>query len=397
MHSHHRPALRFLRLALAGLSVWLVAASASAETRPHSPPDGRLGWFAEKVRQKEPVRVGFIGGSITRGSGASQPHLAYVNRTSARLRTEIAARGGELASSVNAGVGGTGSRYGAFRVGSQILEKNVDVLVIEFAVNDARDPAAGDYLEGIIRQVWRERPRTGLVVFCTTTAAMDREHYGEGRLPPGAAAHKKVADHYGIPAVMAGPAVREKLARGEFTTEAFFPDGVHPSNLGHAFYAELLADALISALDTAAPASPPPSLPPPLGSASYEWAGMAPINPLGDTHGWTFSPPSYFHPFGRWISETPGASLRFSARGSQLGLLGQKFESAEVRIDESPAVSWSIPGRSDGIPSFRMLDRDGASAERTIEVTVRPAKAGETKVELSGVVFINPPSPRRDR
>ncbi len=88
---------------------------------------GRLGYFAEKVRSGAPVTIGYIGGSITQGTGASTHGACYYWRSSQTLLGEIKKRGGSDKSGARlAAVGGTGSEYGACRVGIQLRRRSPD-------------------------------------------------------------------------------------------------------------------------------------------------------------------------------------------------------------------------------------------------------------------------------
>jgi lysophospholipase L1-like esterase len=368
--------------------------SAQAEGIPD--PAVNLGWFAEKVRNGEPVRIGFIGGSITLGAGASKPWKNYISEA-ARIIKPALAEHGASAEFKNAGVGGTGSAYGAIRVGPQLLENGLDLLIVEFAVNDNGDAGAADSMEGIVRQALRANPKIGMLFFYTTTAVLDRDFYKNKTLPPGVLAHQSVASHYGIKEVISGPQVAAAIEAGELSAESFFKDGVHPTDEGHAFYGKLLGDAVIKALETPKPSAEPPALPPLLGSGKWEWTRMEPIEPLGSTEGWTFQKASYFHPFGSWKADVEGVSLRFAAKGKTIGLLFQSIFAGEISLDGKPLPTWNAPGRKDGIPSFRMLSENGESREHIIEVRSITPKSGEMNVVLSGIISTDTPADNNAR
>ena len=70
----------------------------------------------------------------------------------------------------------------------------------------------------------------------------------QGRqLPPVIRWHEKVAEHYGIPSVNMGQFVARKILAGELTFEAFSKDGIHPTDRGHAFYAEAIKPLIVHA------------------------------------------------------------------------------------------------------------------------------------------------------
>lgn len=383
----------FFRMLPAAVCGWLAGFAPLSPALAEPKPAVNLGWFAEKVRRGEPVRIGFIGGSITRGAGASKPWKNYVSEASRRIKPSLAERGSS-ATFKNVGVGGTGSVYGAIRIGPQLLEEGLDLLIVEFAVNDNKDAGAVDGMEAIVRQALRANPKIGILFFYTTTATLDRDFYQNRALPPGALAHQSVAAHYGIREVIAGPEVATAHKTGKFSAETFYKDGVHPTDEGHAFYGRLLGDAVVEALETPKPADEPTSLPSLLGSGAWEWARMFPIEPLGSTEGWTFQEARTFHPFGSWKADAEGAVLRFAVKGKQIGLVFQVISAGEITFDGEALPKWEASGRTASIPNFRMLPENEKRGEHIIEVCAVPGKSGEMNLELSGVVAIAPPEDR---
>src|SRR4051812_19063936 len=66
-----------------------------------------------KARRGENIVVGVIGGSITQGAAASTPEKRYGNLIASWWREKFP---GTTVKFVNAGIGATGSDYGALRV-----------------------------------------------------------------------------------------------------------------------------------------------------------------------------------------------------------------------------------------------------------------------------------------
>ena len=87
-----------------------------------------------RLKHDKKLSIGFIGGSITEGCGASSPKTSWVGRTydwftrtypEAEFRFE------------NAAIGGTGSMLGVYRLEHELLDKSdPDLVFVEFAVND---------------------------------------------------------------------------------------------------------------------------------------------------------------------------------------------------------------------------------------------------------------------
>ena len=340
-----------------------------------------LASFAENVRRHEPVTVAYLGGSITVGAGASSYPNNYYWKSRTTIAQAIAGHGGGAFTSLNAGIGGTGSGYGAFRVGAQLLSHKPDLLIVEFAVNDggAGPQDAADGMEGIVRQALQQNPAMGIVFLYTTTAKYEQDFYAKGLLPPAVVAHHRVATHYGIAEVHAGAAVHQGIADGRFTIPTFFKDGTHPSDIGHACYAGLLSDVVCAGLEQAAPASPKP-LPALLGTGRYEHARLDPIVPVGAPDGWATNSKQWnWLSVGIWTCDTADKPIVFVAKGRAIQLVYM----GKIK------VKWSVGGREmsqelTGAPGMPMpaswsfpagKNPDGATV--TVEAVAGPKPHGE--------------------
>ncbi len=317
------------------------------------------------------------------------------------MADEIKKRGGSATTS-NAGIGGTGSVYGAFRVGAQVLSQNPDLLIIEFAVNDCpADEATAlakknemiDGMEGIVRQAWKQNPKIGIVFLYTSAAPFQDNFYSKGLAPVSVVAHHSVALHYGITEAFAGPLIDQGIRDGKFTDALFFRDGTHPSDIGHALYAKVLTDAILPGLDQPAPASPKP-LPSLLGSGKYESAQLTPIAPVGASDGWT-SPatkPWNWPNVGIWKSDTANKPLTFAVSGQAIQLIymgnldvswtanGQK----QHKTLTSHAATMPMP------TSWELSAEDIKPDQGQLTVVATPSADGKAHGEVWGTFSIIP-------
>jgi len=346
---------------------------------------GRLGYFSEKVRRGAPVSIGYIGGSITQGTGASAHGNCYYWQSSQKLIAEIKKRGGKAGARL-AAVGGTGSEYGACRVGIQLLNPGVDLLVIEFAVNDGGSDATIRGMEGIVRHAWRVNPKTAIVFLYVTAAPFVKDFYMEGKAAPTVLRHHQVATHYGIAEVHCGPAVAEGIKQGQYTSKEFFPDTCHPSNIGHKLYADLLCDALIPTLDWKAPATPPPPLPAPLLEDDLAYADWTKIEPSEKSGDWAETKPGYYTYSGGWTA-TNTASMKFPVKGKKINLVFGK-SNAKIKISGLGfEKSFTGFGSAWVPPSVKIYDGP-TEKEGVVTLEVEPAAKGETKFDLEGVISV---------
>ena len=344
---------------------------------------GNLASFAAKVRSKQPVVIAYLGGSITVGSGASPGH-GYRNVAQAALAKEIEHRGGK-ASMITSATGGTGSGFGVFRVGNELLSQHPDLLIVEYAVNDfgaASGGAAGaaaivDAMEGIVRQALRSNPAIGVIFFSTTQIKQQELAYDQGLVPASVLAHHRVATHYGVCEVLTGPTVSKDIAAGKYTYPHFFKDGVHPLDFGAALYARLLVGAIVPALDL--PPAAPPAFPSLLGSGAFEYARMDPVAP-GDS-GWTIAKDN------RTLTcAQTGKPLHFSPNGTKMtlvykGRLKITWHTGGKIQEKNVASQAGVPYPS----NFRFEPMPDAS---DITVEALPEDNGVVKSEVLGVTSI---------
>ncbi|EIP99630.1 lysophospholipase L1-like esterase [Opitutaceae bacterium TAV1] len=385
----------FRRIGCGSALILCLQASASradpgADIPATIPSDARnIAFVAQKIRNAETVRIGFLGGSITQGAGAKKHVESYYWRTKTRL-TNFAKTSGATVESLLAAVGGTGSDYGAHRVGLQLLDKGIDLLIVEFAVNDFRTPVALDGMEGIVRQALTRNPHVAVVLFYTTNRRMIEECYDKGVLPPSVVAFHRIARHYNLAEVNAGSGVRDLFTSGRSNPETFFPDKTHPTAEGHAFYADILSNALIASLESVATSVPTASdqaLPPPLGSGRFERACLLPVVPVRKTGEWTQETSGYYTCFGAWKATEAGASLTFEVNGERVALLCGRLSRLRVT---GPGIDKTLrgPGRRNGIPALHVLHDGQKPVNGLVTVTVEPDAQGNAGAEIAGLALI---------
>lgn len=121
----------------------------------------RLQRALDKARRGEPVTVAVIGGSITAGAKASSREKNYGSLLADWCRKNFPGANIEL---VNAGIGATGSNYGALPAQRDLLARRPDFVVIEYGVNDGNSQAPAETLEGLIRQVLKQPNQPAVVL-----------------------------------------------------------------------------------------------------------------------------------------------------------------------------------------------------------------------------------------
>lgn len=195
-----------------------------------------------KARAGEPVAVTFIGGSITQGAGSNPINKeCYTYKTYQGFKDRFASS--DNISYVKAGVGGTPSELGMVRFDKDLIkfgQVNPDIVVIEFAVNDAGDETGGDCYEGLIRRSLN-LPGNPAVI-CLFSVFVD-DYNLEEQLSP-------IGRHYNLPLVSIKQAVTPQFYLGKdegrvIGKNAFFYDCYHPANIGHT----IMADCILNLFD----------------------------------------------------------------------------------------------------------------------------------------------------
>lgn len=205
-----------------------------------------------KARAGHEVTVGFIGGSITQGAGAvpiNKECYAYKIFTAF---CNLAGKGtDENIKYVKAGVGGTPSELGLVRYDMDVLaggEIKPDIMIVEFAVNDAGDETEGDCYDSLVRKIYNGPGKPAVLLLFAVFA--DDFNLQERMIPIGLA--------YDLPMVSVKNAVTPqfylKAGEGKVIGKGqFFYDCYHPSNIGHTIMADCVANYMKLADETAEP------------------------------------------------------------------------------------------------------------------------------------------------
>ncbi len=197
--------------------------------------------FRDAVMEKNHVTIGFVGGSIT------DPHSR--ERWSEYVISQFIAEYPFVTVDVeNVAIGATGSDYAVFRAQKDLIQRNCDLIFIEFAVNDnpVKTEIRNASREGLIRKLLHGT-KADLVITYTYCAEMLKDML-EGRMPASVAEFEQLAEHYSLSSVfMANYALHETL-RGTLRWEEWLPDGLHPAGAGSRYYGlpvnKLLKEAL---------------------------------------------------------------------------------------------------------------------------------------------------------
>ncbi|RKR79943.1 GDSL-like lipase/acylhydrolase family protein [Mucilaginibacter gracilis] len=203
--------------------------------------------FFAKVKSGKAVSIAYLGGSITAAQGGwREQSLKWFQDQYPQAEIKH----------INAGVGGTGSDLGVFRVKNDVINFHPDLVFVEFAVNDGGLAPERIYqtMEGIVRQVWRADAKTDICFVYTLSGNMVPTLQA-GKLWPSMLAMEHVALFYDIPSVKFGPEVISLIKDNRLIFQGkpeenlgkivFSVDNVHPlAQTGHKIYTEVLTRSL---------------------------------------------------------------------------------------------------------------------------------------------------------
>ncbi len=293
--------------------------------------------------QEKKGRIAYLGGSITAAPGWRDLTYDMFKARFPEVEFDF----------VNAGIGGTNSTLGAFRLEEEVFGRGpVDLLFVEFAVNDgggdSPDDRSGRAMEGIIRHARRLNPNIDIIVqyFADTDKV---EAIRAGRVPASIAQHDKVMQHYQVPVINMAGEVTRRLDANEFAWEDFSRDTCHPQQLGHQLYADCIGRFLDAAW--AAPAREavqPHVLPEPLDAANYEQGRFVALEQARILSGWKRIPEwdtekkcNYGGAVDVLAAEAPGDTLDLEFEGRLIAIkaiAGMDAGILSVSIDGGPAT-----------------------------------------------------------
>ncbi len=232
-----------------------------------------------KLTHKKKLSIGFFGGSLTEGAGSSD-HGTKSNRAIILKWFRETYPDCEIRE-IYAAIGGTGTGYGMFRVGRDLISKGPDLVFMEYAVNDWGDSYENvlPQAESIFRQLRRETPECDVIAVLNTytdiAKSVERGEEFESKSAQLTAAH-----YYGVPTVDSGSALHAYILRHGGNFDEFIPDTLHPTDEGHAVIASCIIEHLSALLGKSEAALAPHALPEPICPGVLDRAGMFHVSEL---------------------------------------------------------------------------------------------------------------------
>lgn len=314
----------------------------------------------KKIQAGEPIRVGYLGGSITLAEGWRVKTTEWLRET--YPDNEIV--------EINSAISGTGAGFGACRVSEHILQHQPDFLFVEYRVNGG-DNSMLRSSEGIVRQTRKLLPDTDIVFVYTISQPMLRD-IRAGKTPGESGfGLERVAEHYNIPSIDFGPQIVQLEADGKLLFKGdsasdgvvlFTKDGVHPGDEGHEIYFEVMKRTLSKILKNEGSKTAFDPLPEPLDKNCWERGALVDPQPFltpqsgWQTQSWKNSPViQSFQALWKGIecdrivpaisqTATPGSAIEFMFKGTAFGVfdIGGP-ETGTVRITIDGGTPYEVP------------------------------------------------------
>ncbi|MBE6616068.1 MAG: SGNH/GDSL hydrolase family protein [Ruminococcaceae bacterium] len=338
-----------------------------------------------KLTKEKKLTIGYFGGSITEGAGASGDELCYRGRVTAWFRERYPEA--EI-TPIQAAIGGTGTDLGMYRCDRDLNDKDPDLVFFEYAVNDSGMAYYNvvAQTETIFRKIRKKNPFADIIVIFTVTGAIHNVLAAGGEYQ-SRSAQQAVARHYGIPTIDVGEVLRTRtlLEGGDFTR--FTTDTVHPNNEGYAIYTDCITGWLEKNLQPGNGLTAYPELP--LYSAVvYDDARLEDCLALTDmtADGFRTVEASLCGRYPHYLEATePGAKLTFTFTGENLGfywMLAKDSGDVTVQVDGGEPVSmrsWDHYCKSFNRAGAAFAARYLPHGNHTVTITVAETKAEESE------------------
>ncbi len=287
----------------------------------------RLHRLMDKARRGQPITIAVIGGSITEGARASSADKTY-GRIVYRWWQQTFPESN--VTFFNAGIGATGSLYGALRAQRDLTSRHPDFVIEEWGVNDGDTERSAETVEGLTRQILRQpNDPAVMLLFMMHQDGRNAQEW-----------QSKVGRHYALPMVSYRDVFWPEMQAARLTWRDISPDEIHPNDRGHAAAAQFIIRMLEKA-KRAMPASGAniaiKPIPAPMISDRYERTSIqagADLKPIAN-NGWTFVKNGL-------QSETPGSTLEFETTGRRVYISWYRFRGAmgkaRVQLDDAKPI-----------------------------------------------------------
>lgn len=217
----------------------------------------RIGTIMNNAKKGGEYTIAVIGGSISKGKGASSPGKSYVNivldwwkKTFPKAKFKL----------LNLAIDGTTSEVMCYQLRKELLANQPDFVIVDFGLDPSKEVVYTESaLEGIYYTILDSSVKIGLCAI--NFADCDAEAYKDGRYLEGdlyyfceddyypngyANSYAQYSPHelYKIPVVDYHTYIRDKIHSNEISWKDIAVDQKHPNDNGHKIAANLIIKML---------------------------------------------------------------------------------------------------------------------------------------------------------
>lgn len=188
----------------------------------------------KKAESGKKVTIAVIGGSITQGTISNGTSDSTVSTKAAYTDTFFKWWKETFPSVefnfVNAGIGATDSYLGVHRVQKDVLDKNPDLVLVEFSVNDWETDFYKKTYDNLIRRILLYKNNPAVMLLFMSQVNGDSSQNNDAY----------IGTKYELPMISYKNVIIDMMKKAIYTKEQLSGDTVHPSALGHAIAGEII-------------------------------------------------------------------------------------------------------------------------------------------------------------
>ncbi|MBN2718447.1 MAG: SGNH/GDSL hydrolase family protein [Deltaproteobacteria bacterium] len=340
-----------------------------------------------KKAMAPPVQVAFIGGSITRGTGASDYLHAWAGLTSDWLNEYF----WEGAEAKNIAISGTTSQYATFRLRRDLEGMVPDIAFIEFSMNDPVDEDfVFTWVDALIYRLRQINPDM-VIIYVATTRESNQEDWARSQEPLSLVYARDIATFNHIETIDIGRPFWTVMFKNDLNPQRFLPDGLHPSDDGHRMYFEIVQNELKKILPVASGTGERSSY---YNGSGYSDATVASADKITST--------SCIHQDSSLICDkyqwfemdftgiAIGFAIKFTADGGQIECILDDATTARLNFWDRYAIDFD---HVEGALLFETLSDDAHHISCTVNDTVLSNPQGQStghRATIEGILLAKP-------
>lgn len=292
-----------------------------------------------RLKKEKSLRIGYFGGSVTEGAGATvwdeTSWRGRINRYMKEMYPDA------KITEIQAAIGGTGTDFGHCRCKHDLLSKNPQLVFIEFAVNDS-DMSFQDqmmYYESCLRQILMYDDTIDIICVFTATKRTETMICQTGD-HSARSIQATLAHYYSLPTVDLGDHMRRAVAFAGGDWLRYTTDETHPNDEGYIIYTEAMKQALSKMLSGDIPEKlTNKSVPSPLSPYPFTNGRMIELCECEHTmNGFTFTDKPFKKRFPYYYKANGvGSTIDFDFEGTGFGIY-------QIMDDHSGTLEISLDG-----------------------------------------------------